>query len=145
MRGPNYWSIRRHKLIVMTLDLEELEDYPTNKIDGFLRSIRLLCFLPCTNIDALKVGKPGGFFSKSKGRNLDGTCHRTYCPGNPNACRNGCRIWKNTRLWRGRRLSCCFCLHRRKSGSLCCKICYKNCSSIGGWKRIRSRRYSGNA
>ena len=35
MRGPNYWSVRRHKLIVMTLDLEELEDYPTNKISLF--------------------------------------------------------------------------------------------------------------
>ena len=35
MRGPNYWSIRRHKLIVMVLDLEDLEQKPTNKIDGF--------------------------------------------------------------------------------------------------------------
>ena len=26
MRGPDYWSIRRHKLIVMVLDLEEMED-----------------------------------------------------------------------------------------------------------------------
>ena len=26
MRGPNYWSVRRHKLIVMKLDLEELEE-----------------------------------------------------------------------------------------------------------------------
>ena len=35
MRGPNYWSVRRHKLIVMVLDLEELEHRPTNQIDGF--------------------------------------------------------------------------------------------------------------
>ena len=35
MRGPNYWSIKRKKLIVMKLDLEELEEIPTNKIDGF--------------------------------------------------------------------------------------------------------------
>ena len=28
MRGPNYWSVRRHKLIVMVLDLEKMEDYP---------------------------------------------------------------------------------------------------------------------
>ncbi|MCL4133229.1 UNVERIFIED_CONTAM: hypothetical protein GTU68_045576 [Idotea baltica] len=35
MRGPNYWSIRRHKLIVMTLDLEDYEEKPTNKIEGF--------------------------------------------------------------------------------------------------------------
>lgn len=35
MRGPNYWSIRRRKLIVMKLDIEELEEMPTNKIPGF--------------------------------------------------------------------------------------------------------------
>ena len=35
MRGPNYWSIRRHKLIVMVLDLEDMEEKPSNKIDGF--------------------------------------------------------------------------------------------------------------
>jgi cyanophycin synthetase len=34
MRGPNYWSIRRHKLVVMRLDLEELEEKPTNHIDA---------------------------------------------------------------------------------------------------------------
>ena len=33
--GPNYWSVNRHKLIVMTLDLQELEELPTNKIAGF--------------------------------------------------------------------------------------------------------------
>ena len=35
MRGPNYWSIRRHFLIVMKLDLEEMEERPSNLIDGF--------------------------------------------------------------------------------------------------------------
>ena len=35
LRGPNYWSIRRHKLIVMVLDLEETEYTPTHKIEGF--------------------------------------------------------------------------------------------------------------
>ena len=28
MKGPNYWSTKRHKLIVMLLDLEELEEKP---------------------------------------------------------------------------------------------------------------------
>ena len=32
MRGPNYWSVRRHKLIVMVLDLKEMEECPSNKI-----------------------------------------------------------------------------------------------------------------
>ena len=35
MRGPNYWSVRRHKLIVMVLDLEEMEERPSNSIPGF--------------------------------------------------------------------------------------------------------------
>ena len=32
MRGPNYWSVRRHKLIVMVLDLEDMEEKPSDKI-----------------------------------------------------------------------------------------------------------------
>ena len=32
MRGPNYWSIRRHKLIVMKLDIGEMEERPTDQI-----------------------------------------------------------------------------------------------------------------
>ncbi|RDH47247.1 cyanophycin synthetase [Fischerella thermalis] len=35
LRGPNYWSIRRHKLIVMRLDLENLAETPSNEIPGF--------------------------------------------------------------------------------------------------------------
>ena len=32
LKGPNYWSIRRNKLIQMKLDLEEMEHLPTNEI-----------------------------------------------------------------------------------------------------------------
>ncbi len=42
MNGPNYWSARRHKLVVMLLDLEELEQKPTNKIPGFLERLQKL-------------------------------------------------------------------------------------------------------
>ena len=35
LRGPNIWSVRRKKLIQMRLDLEELEQSPTNTIEGF--------------------------------------------------------------------------------------------------------------
>ncbi len=35
LRGPNYWSIRRNKLIVMQLDLEELTEKTSNEIPGF--------------------------------------------------------------------------------------------------------------
>lgn len=62
MRGPNYWSVRRHKLIVMTLDLEELEEYPTNKIDGF--GDRLKAMFPSMYSHRCSVGEPGGFFQR---------------------------------------------------------------------------------
>jgi len=62
MRGPNYWSIRRHKLIVMVLDLEEMEQRPTNEIDGFLD--RLKEMFPTMYSHRCSVGEPGGFFQR---------------------------------------------------------------------------------
>ncbi len=62
MRGPNYWSVRRHKLIVMTLDLEEMEDSPSNKIEGFLD--RLKSMFPSMYEHRCSVGVPGGFFQR---------------------------------------------------------------------------------
>ncbi len=64
MRGPNYWSIRRHKLIVMVLDLEEMEEYPSNKIDGFFE--RLEAMMPTLYSHRCSVGEPGGFFERVK-------------------------------------------------------------------------------
>lgn len=62
MRGPNYWSVRRHKLIVMVLDLEELEEMPTNKIPGF--DARLKKMFPGMYEHRCSVGTPGGFFER---------------------------------------------------------------------------------
>jgi len=62
MRGPNYWSIRRHKLIVMTLDLQEYEQMPTDKIDGFYE--RLKEMFPGMYEHRCSVGEPGGFFQR---------------------------------------------------------------------------------
>jgi len=62
MRGPNYWSIRRHKLIVMVLDLEEMEELPSNKIDGF--NDRLKMMFPSMYSHRCSVGEPGGFFQR---------------------------------------------------------------------------------
>ncbi len=62
MRGPNYWSIRRHKLIVMVLDLEDMEERPSNKIDGF--SERLQSMFPDMYEHRCSVGEPGGFFQR---------------------------------------------------------------------------------
>ncbi len=62
MRGPNYWSVRRHKLIVMVLDLEEMEQKPTNKVPGF--SERLKKMFPSMYEHRCSEGCPGGFFMR---------------------------------------------------------------------------------
>jgi len=62
MRGPNYWSIRRHKLLVMVLDLEELEESPTNTINGFLE--RLKSRFPTMFSHRCSEGTEGGFFHR---------------------------------------------------------------------------------
>ncbi len=64
MRGPNYWSIRRHKLIVMKLDLEDMEEKPSNLIDGF--SERLEAMFPTMYSHECSEGHPGGFFERVK-------------------------------------------------------------------------------
>lgn len=62
MRGPNYWSVRRHKLIVMVLDLEDMEERPSNKIDGFKERLEQL--FPTMYSHRCSVGEPGGFFQR---------------------------------------------------------------------------------
>ncbi|MGF1556285.1 cyanophycin synthetase [Paucihalobacter sp.] len=62
MRGPNYWSVRRHKLIVMVLDLEEMEERPSNSIPGFKE--RLEAIFPTMYEHRCSVGEPGGFFQR---------------------------------------------------------------------------------
>ena len=62
MRGPNYWSIRRHKLIVMVLDLEEYEEFPSNKIEGFPDRLKMM--FPSMFSHRCSTGEPGGFFQR---------------------------------------------------------------------------------
>jgi cyanophycin synthetase len=62
MRGPNYWSVRRHKLIVMVLDLQDLEQKPTNTLPGFRE--RLQAMFPGMYEHRCSVGCPGGFFQR---------------------------------------------------------------------------------
>ncbi|SDK81525.1 cyanophycin synthetase [Pedobacter sp. ok626] len=59
LRGPNIWSIRRKKLIQMRLDLEEMEQRPTNVIEGFGERIAKL--LPSLYSHRCSKGAPGGF------------------------------------------------------------------------------------
>lgn len=62
MKGPNYWSIRRHKLIVMKLDLEDLEELPTSKIDGFPERLEKL--FPTMYEHRCSEDHAGGFFKR---------------------------------------------------------------------------------
>ncbi len=62
LRGPNYWSVRRNKLIQMHLDLEEMEQRPTNKIDGFRQ--RLEALIPTMIEHRCSEDFRGGFFHR---------------------------------------------------------------------------------
>lgn len=64
LKGPNYWSVRRTNLIQMRLDLQEMEQRPTNAIDGF--SERIEKMFPSMYEHRCSVGKPGGFFERVK-------------------------------------------------------------------------------
>ncbi|MCT7948586.1 cyanophycin synthetase [Ancylothrix sp. C2] len=62
LRGPNYWSIRRHKLIIMRLDLENLANSPTNQIPGFYEG--LIESLPSIVEHFCSPGCRGGFLQR---------------------------------------------------------------------------------
>ncbi len=62
LRGPNIWSINRKKLIQMRLDLEELEQRPTNVIEGFRERIEKL--IPSLQSHRCSKAAPGGFLSR---------------------------------------------------------------------------------
>lgn len=65
--GPNFWSVKKQRLVVMELDLQELETKPTNEINGFYPRIRKV--FPGLYEHYCSEGEPGGFFSRVK----DGT------------------------------------------------------------------------
>ncbi len=62
LRGPNYWSIRRGKLIVMLLDLEELTEKPSSEIPGFYDG--LIEVLPSLIEHYCSRGYRGGFLER---------------------------------------------------------------------------------
>ncbi len=62
LRGPNYWSVRRGKLIQMKLDLEEMEQRPTNTVAGFRENLEKL--IPTLYEHRCSEDKPGGFFER---------------------------------------------------------------------------------
>ncbi len=62
LRGPNYWSNFRKKLIVMKLDIGVLEEQPTNKIPGFPE--RLKALFPSMKTHRCSKTYEGGFFER---------------------------------------------------------------------------------
>jgi len=62
LKGPNYWSVRRTKLIQMKLDLEDLEQRPTNTIPGFRE--RLEKMFPTMIEHRCSEAVRGGFFKR---------------------------------------------------------------------------------
>ncbi|BAW97505.1 cyanophycin synthetase [[Synechococcus] sp. NIES-970] len=70
LRGPNYWSIRRTKLIVMRLDLEEIAEVPSNEISGFYQA--LSDTLPSLVEHYCSPGCRGGFLTRVREGTLMG-------------------------------------------------------------------------
>lgn len=62
LRGPNFWSGYRTKLIVMRLDIEDYEDKPTNKIEGFRE--RIIELMPSLIEHGCSYGERGGFLRR---------------------------------------------------------------------------------
>lgn len=62
LRGPNYWSIRRPKLVVVRLDLENLADRPSDTLSGFYDG--LVQVLPSLEEHHCSPGCRGGFLSR---------------------------------------------------------------------------------
>jgi len=64
LRGPNYWSNYRKKLIVMKLDLEEMEESPTNTIPDFSDNLQKM--FPTMIKHRCSKDHEGGFFERVK-------------------------------------------------------------------------------
>ncbi|MBE9115836.1 cyanophycin synthetase [Lusitaniella coriacea LEGE 07157] len=70
LRGPNYWSIRRTKLIVMRLDLEDLTEKYSNTLPGFYDG--LVKVLPSLIEHYCSPSRRGGFLERVKEGTLMG-------------------------------------------------------------------------
>ena len=59
-RGPNPYGYR--PVIRMTMDLEDLEQYPTDKLPGFTDN--LIELIPTLHEHGCSYGEPGGFIRR---------------------------------------------------------------------------------
>lgn len=64
LRGPNFWSISRKKLIQIKVDLGIAEYCPTDKIENFSEDLERL--IPSLSKHFCSVGEPGGFLKRVK-------------------------------------------------------------------------------
>lgn len=62
LKGPNFWSVKKPHLIQLLIELDELHDVPTNKIDGFYE--RLKTVMPTLYNHSCFEGAPGGIFKQ---------------------------------------------------------------------------------
>ncbi len=62
LRGPNVWSNYRSKLIVLKLDLQEYESYPTNLLEGFTHN--LIHLMPSLAFHHCSRNIEGGFIQR---------------------------------------------------------------------------------
>ena len=62
LRGPNYWSGYWKKLIIVRLDIEEYEDLPTDKLDGFYE--RVVELMPSLRTHGCSYQEEGGFLRR---------------------------------------------------------------------------------
>src|ERR1044071_6655987 len=62
LRGPNYWSGYRNKLIVMRLDIEDFEQRPTDKLENFTERLQEL--MPRLVNHGCSYQEPGGFLRR---------------------------------------------------------------------------------
>jgi cyanophycin synthetase len=70
LRGPNYWSIRYGKLIVMRLDLEDLAHKRSSDLPGFYEALKET--LPSLDEHKCSRGYRGGFLERLKEGTLMG-------------------------------------------------------------------------
>lgn len=62
LRGPNRWSNYRNRLIQVRIDLEEMEDFPTDTIEGFCERMKIA--FPGMIDHECSEGVKGGFFTR---------------------------------------------------------------------------------
>jgi cyanophycin synthetase len=60
LRGPNYWA--REPVIRLLVDLGVLEDFPSDKVPGFIEA--LVALLPTLEDHACSLGRRGGFITR---------------------------------------------------------------------------------